>query len=132
MNQENRNYVKYRLSRAKDSLSEAKLLFENGYLIGTINRMYYACFYAVSVLLFTEGMSSSKHSGVISMFDKCWIKTGRLPIEMGKLYRSLFELRQEGDYKDVVSFDSEEVSDLLTRSAAFVDQISALLDKNTT
>ncbi|MCX6345608.1 MAG: HEPN domain-containing protein [Armatimonadetes bacterium] len=85
MNQGNRDYVKYRLSRANDSLGEAKLLFDNGYLIGTINRMYYACFYTVSVLLFTESMSSSKHSGVISMFDKYWIKTGRLPIEMGQL-----------------------------------------------
>jgi uncharacterized protein (UPF0332 family) len=128
MNQESADYVKHRLSRAKDSLGEARLLFDNGYLIGAINRTYYACFYAVSMLLFTEGMSSSKHSGVISMFDKHWIKTGRLPVEMGKLYRSLFELRQEGDYKDVASFDPEEVGDLLNQAVAFVDRISAVLE----
>jgi len=127
MNQESADYVKYRLSRAKDSLGEAKLLFDNNYLIGAINRTYYACFYAVSMLLFTEGISSSKHSGVISMFDKHWIKTSRLPVEMGKLYRSLFELRQEGDYKDVASFDPEEVGDLLNQAVAFVDRISAAL-----
>ncbi|MCL4552797.1 MAG: HEPN domain-containing protein [Candidatus Marsarchaeota archaeon] len=127
MNEEGWEYVRHRLSRAEESLAEARLLLDGGYLIGTVNRVYYGCFYAVSALLFTEGLTSSKHSGVISAFDRHWIKTGRLPLEAGRLYRTLFELRQEGDYKDVASFDRDEVSELLSQAEAFVKQISVLL-----
>lgn len=43
----------------------AELALGNGYLHGTVNRLYYACFYAVSALLLTEGFSSSRHSGIL-------------------------------------------------------------------
>jgi len=93
--QEEADYVRLRVERARDSLREAQLLLNNGYLRGTVNRTYYACFYAANAILFSEGLSSSKHSGVMSLFERHWIKTGRLPVEMGKYYRQLFERRQE-------------------------------------
>ena len=57
--------VRYRISRAEESLGMAELALGNGYLHGTVNRLYYACFYAVSALLLTEGFSSSRHSGIL-------------------------------------------------------------------
>ena len=68
MKPEEKAYVGYRLDRARETLAEAKALLDLGLLRGAVNRLYYACFYCVSGLLFTEGMSSAKHSGVQALF----------------------------------------------------------------
>jgi uncharacterized protein (UPF0332 family) len=51
--------IQYRVARALESIEEAKLLLENGHLHSSVNRLYYACFYVVSGLLITEGLSSA-------------------------------------------------------------------------
>ena len=130
MKQEEADYVRLRVQRARDSLREAQLLLNNGYLRGTVNRTYYACFYAANAILFSEGLSSSKHSGVMSLFERHWIKTGRLPVEMGKYYRQLFERRQEGDYEDTAKFEKDEVEKCLAEAHLFVERIADWLRAN--
>jgi uncharacterized protein (UPF0332 family) len=61
---EEKPYVRYRLERASGALAEARMMLDAGHLHATVNRLYYASFYALSALLLTEGMASSKHSGV--------------------------------------------------------------------
>jgi uncharacterized protein (UPF0332 family) len=45
--QERSEIVKYRITRAKETYNEVKLLIENEFWNGAINRLYYACFYAM-------------------------------------------------------------------------------------
>jgi uncharacterized protein (UPF0332 family) len=73
--------------------------------------------------LLTEGYSSPKHSGVRALFDQHWIAPGRLPKDMGRLDRRLFDARQKGDYADLVSFDPTEVRSWVDEVGAFVEQI---------
>jgi len=40
-------YVEFRINRAHETIAEIKVLVENKYWNTTINRMYYACYYAV-------------------------------------------------------------------------------------
>ncbi|MCL5103245.1 MAG: HEPN domain-containing protein [Armatimonadetes bacterium] len=124
MNPEAIEYVKRRLSRTEETLEDAELLLRKGHLNGAVNRLYYACFYAVTALLYTEGYSSSKHSGVKSLFDLHWMKTERLPGDLGKFYRQLFNDRQEGDYQDTV-FEAVDVERWLKKARDFVDIVSA-------
>ena len=131
MNPYERDYVKHRLARSAEALNEAEFLLKGGFSSGVINRLYYACFYAVSALLFSEGYSSSKHSGIKSLFDRLWIKPKRLPSEMSKFYRDLFDNRQMGDYEETPSFDQADLATWLNDAKAFVDAISAWLRDNT-
>ncbi len=109
MKEETRTLVIYRLERARESLEEAKILLERGYANTYVNRLYYACFYAVSALLLTRGLSSAKHSGIRSLFHQNFVKSGLVDIELGQLYDRLFDNRQKGDYADLVRFDLNEV-----------------------
>lgn len=84
MNPETGKLVKYRLSRAEEALEEAEVLYKSNHLNASVNRLYYACFYAVSALLLNEGLSSSKHSGIRSLFNQHWVKTGRVSKELGQ------------------------------------------------
>jgi uncharacterized protein (UPF0332 family) len=70
MKSEEIDLVRHRVTRAEETLEDARLVLEQGHLHSAVNRLYYACFYIVSALLFTEGLSSSKHSGVRSLFDR--------------------------------------------------------------
>jgi uncharacterized protein (UPF0332 family) len=122
--------VNYRLERAKETLAEARTLFDAGHTVGVVNRLYYACFYAVNALLLSEGLSSAKHSGVRALFNKHWIKPGRLPVEIGAFYNQLFERRQAGDYRDIVSFDPADVGKWLGESERFIESVASLLRDN--
>ncbi len=120
--------VRYRLARARESFAEAELLLANDHVRTAVNRLYYACFYAVSALLLTEGHSSSKHSGVRALFDQHWIVPGRLPRDIGRFYRQLFDARQKGDYADLVTFDRAEASIWIAEAGNFVEQVARLVE----
>jgi uncharacterized protein (UPF0332 family) len=74
--EETRTLILYRLERAHESLDEANILMERGHANTFVNRLYYACFYAVSALLLTKELSSAKHSGVRSLFHQNFVKEG--------------------------------------------------------
>jgi uncharacterized protein (UPF0332 family) len=127
MTAEEWSLVQYRLSRARDAVNEAKLLLEAGYLHTFVNRLYYACFYAVSALLLSKGLSTSKHSHLRGLLHKEFIHPGVIPVRYGQLFDLLFNNRQKGDYSDLVVFEPEQVKDWLPQTREFVDYVSGLL-----
>jgi uncharacterized protein (UPF0332 family) len=62
--------INYRIERAEETYKEALLMRDADHWNACANRLYYACFYAVSALLVTYGLSSSKHSGIKSLFNQ--------------------------------------------------------------
>jgi uncharacterized protein (UPF0332 family) len=91
MKDETRTLISYRLERARESLEEADILLKRGHTNTFVNRLYYACFYAVSALLLAKGLSSAKHSGMRSLFHQNFIKPGLIDTELGQLYDRLFD-----------------------------------------
>ena len=129
MKEETRILVMYRLERARESLEEAGILLEREYGNTFVNRLYYACFYAVSALLLTKGLSSAKHSGIRSLFHQNFVKSGLVDPELGQLYDRLFDNRQKGDYADLVRFDPNEVGDWYDEASEFVAAVQNILRK---
>lgn len=129
MKEETRTLVMYRIERAFESLEEAKILFERGHANTYVNRLYYACFYAVSALLLTKGLSSAKHSGVRSLFHQEFVKPAVIDTELGQLYDRLFDNRQKGDYADLIRFNVDEVSNWYNETQKFVKTIESIVKK---
>ncbi len=69
MNGEVKDLVRYRLARAEETLDEARLMAEKKHGNASVNRLYYACFYAVLALLMLKGHHSSRHAGVRALFS---------------------------------------------------------------
>jgi len=67
--------IGYRLEQADESLESAQLLLENQKYRPSVSRSYYAMFYCVLALLVKEGIAVSKHTGVISAFNREFIKS---------------------------------------------------------
>jgi len=129
MKEETRILIMYRLERARESLEEAGILLEREYGNTFVNRLFYACFYAVSALLLTRGLSSSKHSGIRSLFHQNFVKPGLVDPELGQLYDRLFDNRQKGDYADLVRFDPNEVRDWYDEAREFVESVEKVVRK---
>lgn len=121
--------IRYRRGRAKETLEEAKIVFRNKKLFATVNRIYYSIFYEVIALLLTKDLSSSKHSGVRSIFNKEFVKTGIVPEKLGEFYNKMFEFRQRGDYEDFVEFEEVQVKQWLEEAENFINEIERIISK---
>lgn len=86
-------------------------------------------FYAILALLIFEPYASSKHSGVLSYFNKHFIKKGIFSEKMGKAVNKAYELRQRGDYREFIELTYEQVSPFVKRAQAFVKTIKEFLER---
>ena len=127
MNNPRGELIKYRLYRSRETLEEARIMAETKHWNACVNRLYYACFYAVNALLIQKDLSSPKHAGVRSLLNVHFIKTGVLSIEMARLYNTLFEYRQQSDYEDLFHIDGEMVFPWVTQVKQFIDSIESLI-----
>lgn len=57
--EERKELVEYRFSKAKKTLEEVDLHIENELWNTAVNRLYYACYYAVSALLLKNKSTNS-------------------------------------------------------------------------
>lgn len=98
-------YVYYRIQRALETLDETDCLADNDHYSGAVNRLYYACYYIVTALLIHNGIDTSYHAGVKSMFALKFIKSGKINIEHGKFFNEIFQLRHSNDYDEFTFCD---------------------------
>ena len=105
--------VSYRLQKARDTISEIDLLVDNKLWNTTVNRLYYACYYAVTALLVKNQITAQTHSGVRQMFGLHFIKTDVIDKDLGKFYSFIFNKRQTGDYDDFVDYTYEDVKGMI-------------------
>jgi len=125
-----KDLIAYRLEEAGESLAEARLLLENDRLRGAVNRTYYSAFYAVCSLTLMKGCEFSKHSAVISFFDREFVKTGLLSSQSSKTLHRAFNERQEDDYLPFVEFDRSEIEALLQDVADLVREVEAYVARH--
>lgn len=116
------------LEHSEDAIASAELELEAGHPNFALNRVYYACFYAVTALLFKDGKQFGRHSGVRSEFHKSYVKTGLVETRWGRFYQDLFEDRQQGDYVATASFDVTGISGRLEQAREFVRIVRGLVN----
>ncbi len=116
------------LEKADEALASAELELNAGHTNFAVNRLYYACFYAVTALLLRDGKQFALHSAVKSEFGRTYIKPGRLDVKWNKFYQKLFDDRQEGDYIPTTTFEPSDISTSLQQAREFIDLIRGLID----
>jgi uncharacterized protein (UPF0332 family) len=76
--------ARHRLGRAREALGEGDALLGGGAPRGAVNRFYYAALQAARALLAIRGLDSARHSGVITLFQLHFVKTGLLAAEIAR------------------------------------------------
>jgi len=130
MNDSEITLIRYRMDRSKEALSAARLMYDKGHYNDAVNRLYYSCFYAVIALLATKGIHPSKHTAARAFLNKNWIKTEKISKETGRLYNTLFDRREKGDYGDYFRFNAEDVGNWLERVEKAIEEIFQVIERH--
>ena len=120
--------IGYWIEKAEQDLASAQDNHAAGRLQNAVRDAYFACFHAFSSVLLKEEKSFRKHKEVRSALYRDYIRTKRISVEWGKHYDWLFDNRQKADYRPLVQFDSEQVSEIIERSESFVNEMKRLVE----
>jgi len=119
-NEERNLLVAYRIQRAKETLTEADNLIKDGFYNAAVNRLYYACYYAVIALLVKNNIVAHTHQGTKQMFSLYFIANNKINRQYSAFYGRLFNDRISGDYDDFVQYDNEMIVALRPQAEEFI------------
>lgn len=123
--------MNYRLAMADEKLNSAKILLEYRSYKDSISRSYYAMFTAVRAILALDGVDFKKHAGVISYFQREYIKPGIFDKMYSKYLSQAFQIRNNTDYADFFIISQDEAQEQYDRAVDFCCQIKKYLKGRT-
>lgn len=112
--------IKHNIEKADDAVIQADALFNIRQHFGVVNRAYYAIFYSALAILLTKGLGSSKHSGVLSFFDREFVKTKEVDKKWSKVFHDAFDLRSTGDYAKLTKINTIQAEMIIRDAGDFV------------
>lgn len=125
VNNRQKDLCDYRLSQAEDSLKAAKISYENALFKDSINRSYYACFYAIKAVLALEEVDFKRHKDAIGYFNKTYVATGNFPRELGRKIGMLKQLREKSDYDDFFIAGREEAETQIETAKLMIAEVKS-------
>lgn len=102
-------------------------MYDNGRYKNTLNRAYYAIFYAIRAVNALDDFDSSKHSGVIAFFNQHYVKEGIFPKEVSKIIKLASENRERADYLDFFIASKKDAEEQLQRAELFKGYVEEYL-----
>jgi uncharacterized protein (UPF0332 family) len=123
------NLARYRIEKAREILKDAEDAIERGRFMLSVNRSYYGMLTAARALLALEEKDSSKHSGVISLFNQWVVKPGNFTRETSRFLAKGKVLREDADYGDFVKITKEDAQIQLERAKRFYEEAIKRLEE---
>jgi len=127
--QSNKDMSNYRLEKAEECLSVAKMLLSAEKYDSATNRAYYCIFHCMRSVLALEGIDFKKHSAVIAHFREKYIKTEIFDKRLSDIITFLFRLRGKSDYDDFYIIAKDDVTEQVANAKYFFEQIKAYLEE---
>lgn len=124
-----KEYASYRLARAKEEYETAVILFDTGHFRAANNRAYYSIFHSMRAVLAFDGYDSKKHSGIIAVFRKDYIKTGVFDVALSDIIGMASEIRNASDYDDMFIADKAETEEQIQNAKVFLNEISRYVNE---
>jgi len=124
-----RELAQHRLQKGYEALEAAQVLFQAKKYGHCVSRCYYAMFHAARALLATVRLDSRKHSGVISLFNQHFVKTGIVPKDSARVLLDAQEIRESSDYEDYYQATPEDAERLLLQAEQFLKVVEDTLRK---
>lgn len=120
---------KYRLEKAIEMLMTAKRDLSADDYASANNRAYYCIFHCMRAVIALDGEDFKKHSAVIAMFSKNYLKTDVFPREYGALISNASLIRNRSDYEDFYICSIEDTRQLVAGAEQFLSVIQQYLDQ---
>ncbi len=129
MNERTDEYIRQELKKAEQALKAAQNLLADGLYDDAVSRAYYAVFHSARAALKIKGIETVSHKGLISQFALHLVKTGEVEEEYGDILRQIKEDRETGDYEPLVTFGSDETTQLVSSADRFLARMRDWIGK---
>ena len=86
-------------------------------------------FSAVRALLALKELDSSKHSGVISLFNQHFVKTNLVDASFGRMLKKAQYSQERSDYGDYVLVTLDEAQNQVTSAEKFIAEIERTFNR---
>ena len=125
------SFARYRLSKAKETLETAKMIFKDGKdLTSANNRAYYAIFYAIRAVLAIEEIDFKRHKDVTAYFNKNYVNTEIFPKKLGHKIAEATTVREDSDYDDEFIVKPEETEQQIKTAEELIELVERYIDEN--
>lgn len=120
------------LRKARRALQTARVDLDAGDGAASVNRSYYAMYYAARAMLMGAGADIPKtHSALIGTFSRRFVESGQLPRQLGRDFNKIEEQRRYVDYITDEEIPLDVASEVLDKATAFVNAVAAHLGSDT-
>ena len=127
MNDKKEDLCIYRIRNAVETLGVAALCLESQHYKDSINRSYYAAFYAIKAVLALEEIDFKRHKDAVAYFNKTYVATEIFPREMGKKLGRLKQDRESSVYDDFYVASLTDATDQYNSAKLIIDEIEKYL-----
>lgn len=119
--------IDYWMEKSRDDLASALENSSSGRLQVAVRDAYFCCFHAFSALLLKDNRTFRSHKEVRSALHRDYVRVKIITPEFGKHFDWLFDNRQKVDYRPLVTFEREEIDEILEQSQKFHREIERLV-----
>ena len=120
--------AKHRLEQAKENFEEAEILYKANKFKGANNRAYYCIFHSIKAVLALEPIDFKRHKDVIGYFNKNYVNTEVFPKDIGKRIVKSSKVREDSDYDDEYSVDSEKTMIQIETAKELIELVEKYLN----
>lgn len=129
MDEKKRDLCIYRIRSAIETLGVSALCLENQHYKDSINRSYYAAFYAVKAVLALAEVDFKRHKDAVAYFNKTYVATDIFQREIGRKLGRLKQERETSDYDDFYIVSLAEATEQYMAAAFIVAEVEKYLSE---
>lgn len=118
----------YRMRSAIETLGVSALCLKGQHYKDSINRSYYAAFYAVKAVLALEEVDFKRHKDAVAYFNKIYVATDIFPREIGKKLGRLKQERETSDYDDFYIASAADATEQYAAAEFIITEVKQYLD----
>ena len=118
----------YRMRSAIETLGVSALCLESQHYKDSINRSYYAAFYAVKAVLALEEVDFKRHKDAVAYFNKTYVATDIFSREIGKKLGRLKQERETSDYDDFYIASAADATEQYAAAEFIITEVKKYLD----
>lgn len=119
--------IDYWMEKSQDDLASALANGVAGRFQVAVRDAYFCCFHALSALLLKDSRTFRSHKEVRSALHRDYVRMGIITAKSGKHFDWLFDNRQKVDYRPLVTFEREEIEEILEQSQEFYREMKRLV-----
>lgn len=119
--------ITHHLNKSEQMLDLADQLVNMGHYDAACNRYYYACFHATHALLVANELTAKSHEGLLTIFGKEFVLTGKIDKKFGILLNRMEQLRKKADYNCIADISAEEVATIGVPAREYLAEVKRII-----